>query len=202
MEDVDERYENGVIYMIKHKTDDTKEYYIGSTKDFKTRRRAHKKVCNNQNSKQSNCKVYKYIRENGSWDEWELLLIYDYPCKNRDELKLEEQRAIKEYKSTLNKELPGRTQKEYNKDNKEKIKQKSKIYNEANKEKIAQKKKEHYEANKEKILQQNKGYRQNNKDKLLERLSIKINCDICNSLVRKGDIAKHKRTQKCKNSHK
>jgi len=157
MEDIDERYENGVIYMIKHKTDDKKEYYIGSTKDFKRRCRKHKSICNNQNSKHYNYKVYKYIRENGGWDEWEIILLYDYPCKNRNELELEEKRAVKEYKSTLNQVIPSRTRKE------------------------------HYEANKEKILQQK---------------AMKINCDICNSLVRKGDITRHKRTQKCKNSHK
>jgi len=126
MEDVDIKYENGVIYMIKHKTDDTKEFYIGSSFDFKARCRAHKSDCNNENSKRYNLKVYKYIRENGGFNEWEIILLYDYPCKNKYELKLEEQRTVKEYKSTLNTQVPGRTHKEYRKDNKEKKKQKKK----------------------------------------------------------------------------
>jgi hypothetical protein len=172
MEDVDERYENGVIYMIKHKTDETKEYYIGSSKDFKARCWEHKSNCNNQNRKQYNYKVYKYIRENGGWDCWNMILLYDYPCKNKNELEQEERRAIKEYKSTLNQFIPCRTQKEYYQDNKVKKSQYNKEYNEVNKEEIA------------------------------EKRAIKINCDICNSLVRKRDIAKHKRSQKCKNSHK
>ena len=51
MEEVDIRYENAVIYMIKHKTDDTKEFYIGSSKDFKERCGIHKSRCNNNNEK-------------------------------------------------------------------------------------------------------------------------------------------------------
>ena len=217
MEDVDIRYENAVIYMIKHKTDDTKEFYIGSSKDFKARCWKHKSSCNNQNIRSYNYKVYKYIRENGGWDEWEIILLYDYPCKNRNELELEEKRAVKEYKSTLNQVIPSRTRKEYKEANKEKIQQQKKEYNKANKEKILQQSKERYEANKEKILQKSKEHRinniekiqqqekeryQKNKEEILQKAKIKINCDICNSLVCKGDISRHKRSEKCKNSHK
>ena len=77
VDEVDIRYENGVIYMIKHKTDDTKEFYIGSSYEFKRRCYAHKKSCNNQNSKGYNCKVYKYIRDNDGWNEWTIILMYD-----------------------------------------------------------------------------------------------------------------------------
>ena len=126
MEDVDIMYENAVIYMMKHKTDDKKEYYIGSSYEFKQRCRAHKSYCNNQNSKQYNLKVYQYIRENGGFDEWDIILLYDYPCKNKNELELEEQRAVKKYKSTLNTQIPCRTKKEWCNDNKEKIAEKKK----------------------------------------------------------------------------
>jgi len=187
MEDIDERYENGVIYMIKHKTDDKKEFYIGSSYNFKKRCWDHKKDCNKQNRKNYNYKVYKYIRDNDGWDAWTIVKLYDYPCKNKNDLKLEEQRAVKKYKSTLNTQIPGRTKKEHYEDNKEKLLQYQKEYRKDNKEKLAQYEKKRYEANKEKILQQK---------------AMKINCDICNSLVHKGYITKHKRSEKCKNSHK
>jgi len=154
MEDVDIMYENAVIYMMKHKTDDKKEFYIGSSYEFKQRCRAHKSYCNNENDKRYNYKLYKYIRENGGWDAWEIILLYDYPCKNRNELHLEEQRAVKEYKSTLNTQVPGRTYQEC------------------------------YEDNREKYLQQ----------KLM-----KINCGICNAIVSKANLLRHKKSQKCKN---
>ena len=187
MENVDKRYENGVIYILKHKTDDTKEFYIGSTINFKKRCWEHKRRCNNQNSKKYNYKVYKYIRENGRWDEWEIILLYDYPCKNKKELHLEEQKAVKEYKSTLNTRIPCRTLKEYYEDNKEKKIQQLKEYRKENKEKNKQKDKEHYEANKEKINKKRK---------------IKINCDICNAIVRKSEISRHKKSLKCMNYQK
>ena len=168
IDDVDIRYENGCIYMIKNKTDDAKHFYIGSTYNFKQRCKMHKINCYNQNDKNYNLKVYKYIRENGGFGEWEIILLYDYPCKNRNKLELEEKRAIMEYKSTLNKNIPCRTKKEYYQDNKEKILQQNK---------------ELYEANKEEILQKNR---------------MKINCNICNRLVRKHAMERHKRTQICK----
>mgnify|MGYP003130430294 FL=1 len=101
IDDVDIKYENACIYMLKHKTDDTKEYYIGSTYDFKGRCIQHKSNCNNENNKKYNLKVYKYIRENCGWNEWTIIKLYDYPCKNRNKLELEEKRAIMEYKSTF-----------------------------------------------------------------------------------------------------
>ena len=124
-----------------------------------------------------------------------MLLLYDYPCKNRNELHLEEQRAVKEYKSTLNQFIPARTYQERYKDNREKILQQRKEYRKNNKEKILQKNKERYENNREKYLQQSKEYYESNK----EKLKIKINCDICNAIVCKREIARHKRSEKCKN---
>jgi hypothetical protein len=172
MEDVDKRYENGCIYMMKHKTDETKDFYIGSSYDLKERCRTHKKSCNNQNSKGYNYKVYKYIRENGGWDCWNMILLYDYPCKNKNELELEEQRAVKQYKSTLNSRVPARTKKEY------------------------------YYDNKETLLEHNKELYKANKEEINKKRAIKINCDICNRLVRKDCIARHKRTNYCINYQK
>ena len=202
MEDVDKRYENGVIYMIKHKTDDTKEFYIGSSYNFKRRNYNHKSSYNNENSKIYNLKVYKYIRDNDGWDFWKIILLYDYPCKNKKELQLEEQKAIKEYKSTLNHSIPCRTQKEYrkeyNKNNKEKLAQKDKEYRKNNKEKIAQKNKEYHKNNKEKIAQKKNIYNEANK----EKFKMKINCDICNTLVSRRHIARHKKSLICINYQK
>ena len=187
MEDVDKRYENGVIYMIKHKTDDTKEFYIGSSYNFKARFRSHKSSCNNENDKNYNYKVYKYIRENGGWDAWDILLMYDYPCKNRNELNLEEKRSIKEYKSTLNQFIPARTKKEHYEDNKDKKKEYQRKYRIDNLDKITEK---------------NKEYCKDNKEEIAEKRKIKINCDICNRLVRKQHIARHKRSLICMNYQK
>ena len=218
LEDVDIRYENGCIYILKHKTDDTKEYYIGSTRDFKHRCRIHKSNCNNENIREYNLKVYKYIRDNGGWDQWEIVKLYDYPCKNKYELEQEERRAIEAYKSTLNRIIPTRTKKEYlreyhqknrenilekqrqyRENNKEKLTDINKQYRENNKEKIADKSRRYRENNKEKLTERFKQYRENNKEEINAKQRVKINCDNCNRLVSKGVLARHKRTNYCMN---
>jgi len=55
--------------------------------------------------------------------------------------------------------------------------------------------KEYREDYKEALIQQNKQYRQANRDKIKARKKIKITCE-CGSVVRKNDIARHRRTHK------
>jgi len=52
-----------------------KNFYIGSTKDFKIRMDKHKSDCNNPNSSGYNYKLYKFIRENGGWSEFSKMII-------------------------------------------------------------------------------------------------------------------------------
>ena len=184
LEDVDIRYENGCIYILKHKTDDTKEYYVGSTKDFKQRCQFHKVRCNNQNDKKYNLKVYKYIRENGGWEHWKIVKLYDYPCKNKYKLEQEERRAIEAYKSTLNNFIPTRTNAEYRHEHREYYKEYARKYREDNKEEVNAKQRQYHQNNREEILAKNK---------------VKINCENCNSLVNKVGLARHKRSNYCIN---
>jgi hypothetical protein len=81
----------------------------------------------------------------------------------------------------------------YNEDNKEKIDSYKKAYREANKEKERARQKAYREANKEKISARRKAYKEANKEKIKK----KVTCE-CGSLVRKDDIAKHKKTKKHK----
>lgn len=82
-------YSKAVIYKL-HK-DDMTEIYIGSTSDKKERERLHKTDCNNENVEQYNYKVYKFIRENGDWDNWKFDVIEEFPCENKIELVIQEQ---------------------------------------------------------------------------------------------------------------
>ena len=50
---------------------------------------------------------------------------------------------------------------------------------------------------KENISIVNKNYRKLNREILLEKAKEKMSCDICGSIVRKSDIARHRRTKKC-----
>ena len=89
--------------------------------------------------------------------------------------------------------------KEYNKEwrenNKEIIAEKHKEWRENNKEILAEKHKEYYENNKEILAEKHKEYYENNKEILAEKNKEKITCE-CGCLIRKRDLAKHKRTKK------
>jgi hypothetical protein len=164
------KYENGVIYKLKHNLDyDDLNIYIGSTTNFKNRKNQHKTACNNEKSRNYNSSIYKFIRDNGGWVEWVMIPIEVYSCDSKKELEIRERHHIDLLRPTLNKNIPTRTDKEYYEDNKEKILEKIKEYKEANKEKIAERMKEYYEANKEKILEKEKERYENNKEKKLEK---------------------------------
>ena len=120
--------QNYFVYKLYH--DDYPEFYIGSTKDMKHRKECHKYSCNNPNSNRYNLKVYEYIRSNGGYSSWKYeILEYIRNSINVYELKNLERKYIEELKPSLNREIPNRTKKEWNKqhyeNNKELIKQKA-----------------------------------------------------------------------------
>ena len=149
-------YENGVIYKIYCKDPLITDIYIGSTTDFKQRKGQHKSRCNNEKSPSYNMRVYKFIRENGEWDNWDSVVLEHYSCDSKFQLLKQERYFVELLKSSLNFEIPGRTSKEYSEDTKEQEKK----YREINKEKIKERQKEYYEKNKE----QKKEYYENNKE--------------------------------------
>ena len=93
----------GIIYCIKQKeTGYDSPIYIGSTKDFNMRKGTHKYNCNNPNRKCYNIKLYKYIRENDGWDNFEILEIGAVDYETEEELRVEEQKWIEDLGATLN----------------------------------------------------------------------------------------------------
>tara|TARA_R110002096_G_scaffold158226_2_gene323526 strand:+ start:933 stop:1559 length:627 start_codon:yes stop_codon:yes gene_type:complete len=194
------KYQNSCIYRIYCKDTNIKFSYIGSTTNIVKRKICHKSSCNNIKSKKYNLKVYKIIRENGGYDNWNFEILETIPCNKYNELIKYEKLYYEKYNSNLNTRYPGRTDKEYHnfyknkikewcENNKQKISQKNKKYREKNKQKISQQKKEHYKKNKEKILQRNKEHRGKNK--------VKINCIFCNGLIGKENMKRHQKTKYC-----
>jgi hypothetical protein len=184
--------------------------YVGSTTNFTNRKRHHKCNCQNEKTKGYNLKVYVNIRENGGWENWNMIKICDYPCENRREAELEEDTHMLKLKANMNMIRASRTQKQYYEDNKEKIqkyfkehrdnnkdyyKEYNKEYNETNKEKLKEKKKEYQETNKEKINGKNKEYYETNKTTILEKNKIKNKCE-CGCEVNKKDLKRHTKTKK------
>ena len=145
-------YQNSVIYKLCHINDlDNENIYIGSTTNFKCRKNGHKADCNNKNSKNYNYKVYQFIRDNGGWDEWQMIPIESFPCNNKIELQIRERYHIELLKSKLNQLIPTRTDKEYYNDNKEQIAKYLKQYCIDNKERIAEVSKQYRKNNEERI---------------------------------------------------
>jgi GIY-YIG catalytic domain len=174
---------NYIMYKIIPKNNYLSYCYIGHTKNFSERKRQHKQQAININGNKSHQKHYETIRNNGGWDQWEMIEIEKFICKTKLEARIREQELIKEYNANLNtlnafvtEEERNATKKaitkKYIEENKELIKEQSKKYKEANKEIIAEQTKIYKEKNKEKIYAKTKEYRENNKEKYQEQQKI------------------------------
>jgi hypothetical protein len=176
-------YAKTVIYKIQCKNENISDIYIGHTTCYYQRYRMHRSDCNNENSKAYNYKIYKIIRDNGGWDNWDMSRIEKFPCNNVDEARNRERYWIEKESSQLNVAIPNRSKKEYAQIyrvvHKEEISEKAKIYRnnnkdkikeylEENKEKICLYKQDWYEEKKDYILQKAKGHYEENKDQKLE----------------------------------
>jgi len=162
------------IYKIFCKDFNVKECYYGSTINFKQRKREHKSDCNKENSKKYNYPLYKFIRENNGWDNFKMQVIDSITSKEKKIYEKCERTYIEENRDIiLNKDIPGRTKEEWIEDNKEKISEKKKIYRQNNKEKISKKGKIYYEKKKQ-----------------------KVSCEICNKILNKSSLLRHKKTNK------
>ena len=81
----------GYIYEIKSNDKSITGTYIGSTWDMGKRLRKHVGHCYNENSKEYNKLVYKYIRENGGFHTFTMKVIDSGECEDLTELVCGEQ---------------------------------------------------------------------------------------------------------------
>ena len=133
-------YSKTIIYKLLQKEDnDNANIYIGSTTDFVRRKSDHKNSCNNEKRQDYNDKKYQYIRENGGWNEWNMIEIQKYPCNDGNEARAREEYWRSHFNAQLNMVKSYQTYEE-------RLEHK-KRYNDINKEK----RKEHYKQNKDKI---------------------------------------------------
>jgi len=95
-------YSNTIIYKIQCNDPLVTELYIGHTTDFIARKGAHKNSCNNKNNGAHSCKVYKVIRDNKGWDNWNMMIIAFKNCDGLASAKKLEQQYYETYKATLN----------------------------------------------------------------------------------------------------
>ena len=50
--------------------------------------------------------VYEFIRKNGGWDNWDMILIETIKCENNLEARKKEREHLEQLGATLNKERP------------------------------------------------------------------------------------------------
>ena len=92
-------YSKTVIYKICCLDKSIQDLYIGHTTNFTKRKYQHKVCCNDINNQ---LKIYKIIRENGGWNNWEMIEIATYNCKNHTEARIKEQEHYQQVNATLN----------------------------------------------------------------------------------------------------
>ena len=171
---MENKYERGKIYKLVNKEFPDLVYYGSTIQKLNRRLKDHK-----AHNKKKNLTT-KILFTKG---ECKIILVENYPCKSKLELEQKERIYI-ETNKCINKNIPGRTIKEYYNDNKDKILEKAKITN-----------KQSYNKNKEQILKIRIEYYQNNKDKICEKQKIKITCE-CGSTFRRCDKARHEKSKK------
>jgi len=188
----------GCIYKISCKDENITDCYIGSTKDFKERKRHHKIVCNNKNDKDDkkyNSKVYKFIRENGGWGNWKMKIIEEIETDDKTELLKKEQEYLNLNNSSLNSVkniyLTAEGKIEWYIKNKEKLNEYHKEYRSKNDDKMKELKKEWYEKNRDKVLEKQKKDNKEYQKAYRDKLKVKVQCPVCNNLYAKNYIKRH-----------
>tara|TARA_R110000772_G_scaffold256958_1_gene373625 strand:+ start:416 stop:976 length:561 start_codon:yes stop_codon:yes gene_type:complete len=176
-------YSKSIIYTIRSKDN----IYVGSTINFRSRKKGHKNSITNENQVSYNLNLYKTIRENGG--EWEMKPYSIFPCNSKMELSIEEERVRRLLNADLNMISCG-TGINYSELGREKY---NKIY--YSNEKYIEYRAKYYEQHRENINERQKQYYHINKKKINQKLLRKVTCE-CGCIVAKNALIRHKKTQK------
>lgn len=184
MTDKTNMYQKGKIYTIR--SDQCEKYYIGSTcNDLYKRLDQHKRDYKNyQDGKMNFITSFDVIK----YDDCYIELLENYSCNSKNELNKREGEIIRLNKNNIvNKNIAGRTKKEYNNDNKASIVEYQKQYKNDNKASIVEYKKQYNKDNKASIVEYNKQYYIKNK--------VKTQCE-CGCEILSRYLIKHKSSKK------
>jgi hypothetical protein len=199
-------YSKTVIYKIVCNDLNITDLYVGSTTDFTKRKCQHKTVCNNPNAINHNIKVYKTIREKGGWDNWTMIEIEKFGCKDKNEALARERYWFETLEAKLNVKYPKRDSKEWFKDNYETILEKNKQYRDIHKEEVKEYHKNYREIHCDKIkasrsqyYEKQQQYRINKSDDLNKK--VVCECGTTYTHHHKSDHCKSKKHQNFMNSN-
>jgi len=185
----------GYIYKLCCNDVTVTDIYIGSTKNHYRRKNVHKTSCNKLNGSHYNLYVYRFIRENGGWDNWSFIILDTVQYNQKHELHLKEREYIETLGATLNRNIPTRTQRQWKQEHKEEISEYQKQYYEDNRVRIAERAKQYAQLNKQAKAEYLKQYNQNNRERISEQRSQKIECE-CGKKVSRRNIRQHQRSKR------
>lgn len=208
-------YHTGKIYKIVN-INDPDEFYIGSTKNvLRVRWQGHKSIC----SKNPPTKLHQLMNELG-YECFKMVLIEDYPCENRDQLRMREDYWIsllkpklnhmKAYQSSEDKAIYDQKyneehkehQKKWRENNQEVIKEKNRIYQSKNKERLNEVSRRYYEEHKEDSLMKCKIRYEKKKDEINAAMRIKLSCHVCGKIISKRNMLRHVTNKHGSSEHK
>jgi hypothetical protein len=172
-------YSKNVIYKLVCNDLNILGCYVGHTTDFIRRKAYHKSDCNNENGDKYNYKVYKTIRENGGFNNYSMIEIEKYPCRDENEASAKEREWFERLNSNLNTQHPNRSRQEYKADNKEEI---------------AIKRRQYKADNKEELAIWHRQYRADNKEEITTKSKKSFTCE-CGKTITWGYKSKHFKTK-------
>lgn len=204
-----QQYACGQIYKVVNKNNPD-EFYIGSTRNtLRVRWADHKKSMKSEHFRGL---LYVRMRELG-FDCFSMVLVEDWPCDNKDQLRQREDYWIRTLRPTLNMTrayLTPEDRQEYRVQIRAHRVEKDRAWREANKETIAESKRLKREAHKLEISAEElkaeqrrkadyaKEYRDKNKELVLAKRREKIRCEICDVEIVRASKYDHERSEKHK----
>ena len=188
-------YSQTIIYKIVCNDLNIKDCYVGHTTDFIKRKNYHKNSCLKEKDSHYNLYVYQIIRANGNWNNWTMIEIEKYPCKDGNEARAKERFWYEELKATLNSIKPLETKEEAIIRHQEHNKKWIEEHKEERTEYEQKYHKTYYQKNKENLNKINKQYNQEHEEEIKKYKTNKITCE-CGCIVSFGNLSVHKKTQK------
>ena len=160
-------YSNCYIYHIVDS--DKVVHYVGSTSNFNSRKSKHKYSCNTENRVGYDYDIYKYIRDNGGWNTFDMIPIRKIEnVSNKTEVRIAEQAEINKFSTLKNKYGSYLSPEQHIANGLEA----TRIWRKKNPEKLSESNRKacikYVQNNPEKVLEIRRKWRQENPEKVLE----------------------------------
>jgi hypothetical protein len=205
-------YSKSCIYQICCRDPDIRDIYVGSTIDLVKRRAQHKALCNNPNSGDHNFHVYQYIRDNGGWENWQVVQIEKVVCESSQDLCQREREVFERLKPSLNTYRPKVSPEETKDDqrardkawreaNPERSRARTRAWREANPERYKATTKAWIESNPGRQKATTKAWIESNPERQKANMKAwqtkKVICEHCGTELNQSSLKRHQGRKKC-----